>query len=157
DAPRPIHFIFHSGHVGSTLISRLIDEAPGVLGLREPATLRTLAAAHDKLGQDSPPLSPADYDTWLATQLRLWRRGYDDTRCVVLKTTSDTARVGHTLMNDAPEARALLLNVTPETYLAQALSARGSSDLQNKLPERQARLERLLGGYDQPRGEAQAI
>jgi len=32
----PLHFIFHSGHVGSTLLSRLLDELPGVLGLREP-------------------------------------------------------------------------------------------------------------------------
>src|SRR5665213_252959 len=27
----PLHFIFHTGHVGSTLLSRLVDEAGGVL------------------------------------------------------------------------------------------------------------------------------
>jgi hypothetical protein len=157
DAPRPIHFIFHIGHVGSTLLSRLIDEADGVLALREPATLRTLAAAHDQLAGSNPLLSAADYDTWLATQLRLWRRGYEKTRVVVLKTTSDTARIGHTLMNDAPAARAILLNVTPETYLAQALSAYGSSDLPKKLPERQARLMRLLGLYEDARSQAEIV
>src|SRR5689334_14599649 len=33
---RPLHFIFHTGHVGSTLLSRLIDETQVTLGLREP-------------------------------------------------------------------------------------------------------------------------
>src|SRR5262249_16814255 len=29
--PRPLHFIFHTGHVGSTLVSRLLDETGAVL------------------------------------------------------------------------------------------------------------------------------
>src|SRR5438270_4527632 len=36
-------WIFHIGHVGSTLVSRLIGELPGVLALREPRLLRDLA------------------------------------------------------------------------------------------------------------------
>ena len=36
-------FIFHIGHVGSTLLSRLLGRHSGVLALREPAILRTLA------------------------------------------------------------------------------------------------------------------
>src|SRR5215207_9307069 len=49
-APRPLHFIFHTGHVGSTLVSRLLDETGSVLGLREPLPLRVLAEAHALLG-----------------------------------------------------------------------------------------------------------
>src|SRR5438105_4764143 len=30
---RPLHFIFHTGHVGSTLVSRLLDETDAVLSL----------------------------------------------------------------------------------------------------------------------------
>ena len=33
---RPLHFIFHTGHVGSTLISRLLDDTGELLPLREP-------------------------------------------------------------------------------------------------------------------------
>src|SRR5688572_22289076 len=40
---RDVHYIFHIGHVGSTLISRLLGELPGILALREPLILRTLA------------------------------------------------------------------------------------------------------------------
>ena len=43
----PLHLILHAGHVGSTLLSRLVEEAGGVLGLREPLTLRALAEAND--------------------------------------------------------------------------------------------------------------
>ena len=49
----PIHFIFHSGHVGSTLLSRLLEEVPSQLGLREPLPLRSLAELHDRSRRDS--------------------------------------------------------------------------------------------------------
>ena len=58
---RPLHFIFHIGHAGSTLLSRLLDELGGVLPLREPLPLRTLAEAPDA--------------ERLKTFARLWRRG----------------------------------------------------------------------------------
>src|SRR5215831_12947593 len=47
---RPLHFIFHSGHVGSTLLSRMLDETGKVLSLREPLPLRTMAEAYDAAG-----------------------------------------------------------------------------------------------------------
>jgi len=43
--PRPVHFIFHIGHCGSTLTSRLLELAGGVFVLREPLVLRTLPQA----------------------------------------------------------------------------------------------------------------
>ncbi|HLO21554.1 MAG TPA: hypothetical protein VK192_13795, partial [Sphingomicrobium sp.] len=36
-------WIFHIGHVGSTLVSRLLGEIDGVLAIREPRLLRDLA------------------------------------------------------------------------------------------------------------------
>ena len=139
EAPRPIHFIFHAGHVGSTLLSRIIEEADGVLALREPPTLRTLATTHDALSPASK-----EFDIALATQLRLWRRGYDDTKCVVVKATSDTARIGERLMDEAPDARAILLNVGAEVHLAQTVSS-SLRDLRATGAERFKRLSRLLG------------
>ncbi len=47
---RPLHFVWHTGHVGSTLLSRLLGEVNGVLSLREPLPLRGLADAADALG-----------------------------------------------------------------------------------------------------------
>jgi hypothetical protein len=157
--PRPIHFIFHSGHVGSTLLSRLIEEADGVLALREPPTLRTLASAHDALSRAEPVLSSAQFDTWMATQVRLWQRGYEDTRCVIVKATSDTARIGLNLMQGAPEARALLLNLTAESYVSMALSAASLAELHAKVSERARRLAKMLGENEtiDSSGEAAAM
>ena len=67
---RPLHFIFHTGHVGSTLVSRLLDETGTVLSLREPLPLRTLAEVHDVLGQVDSLVSGEDFDLLLSMFLR---------------------------------------------------------------------------------------
>ena len=59
---KPLHFIFHTGHVGSTLLSRLLDESGCVLSLREPLPLRSLADAHDTLELPESLLSRRDFD-----------------------------------------------------------------------------------------------
>ena len=69
---RPVHFIFHTGHVGSTLVSRLLDETEAVLSLREPLPLRTLADTHDALGRADSLVSDAQFDLALATFTTLW-------------------------------------------------------------------------------------
>ncbi len=43
---KPLHFIFHIGHVGSTLLSRLLDDLGDVLSTRCGLFCRTFAAAH---------------------------------------------------------------------------------------------------------------
>jgi len=63
---RRLHFIFHAGHVGSTLLSRLLDEAEGVLSLREPLPLRTIAENFSEPRLD--------------LLLRLWERGFANTK-----------------------------------------------------------------------------
>src|SRR5262245_35315537 len=76
---RPLHFIFHTGHVGSTLLSRLLDESGCVLSLREPLPLRTLADASDVLGLPESLLSSADFEGLERALLQLWSRGYKST------------------------------------------------------------------------------
>jgi hypothetical protein len=43
EARRDARWIFHIGHVGSTLVARLLGELDGVLSVREPRLLRDLA------------------------------------------------------------------------------------------------------------------
>ena len=43
DARTDARWIFHIGHVGSTLIARLLGELDGVLAVREPRILRDVA------------------------------------------------------------------------------------------------------------------
>jgi len=41
----PMGWIFHIGHVGSTLVSRLIGDLPGTFAIREPRSLRDMFVA----------------------------------------------------------------------------------------------------------------
>jgi hypothetical protein len=135
---RPLHFIFHAGHVGSTLLSILLGEAGRVLALREPLALRNLADAHDA--------GDARADALLELFLKLWERGFNDTGCVILKATSTTERLAAKLLAARPDARAVMLNVTAETYLATMLAGENSAaDLNALGPERLHRLGRMLG------------
>lgn len=138
---RPLHFIFHTGHVGSTLLSRLLDETGSVLGLREPATLRTLAEAHDVLALPESLLAAPQFEALADMLLRFWSRGYPGTRAVVVKATSSAGRIAGTLLAAAPAARAVYLNLRPEPYLATLLGGANSAiDLRGHGPGRMRRL-----------------
>lgn len=140
-APRPLHLILHTGHVGSTLLSRLLDDLGGTLGLREPLPLRTLADAADMLASGDSLLSAAEFDTLVALCLRLWSRGYADTRQCVLKATSSACRVAPRLLAQQPSLRVAYLNLQAEPYLATLLAGENAlADLRGHGPERYRRL-----------------
>ena len=141
----PLHFIFHTGHVGSTLLSRLIDEAGGVLGLREPLPLRTLAEMQDRGTAAMPRV--------LATFLKLWGRGFPGTGAVVLKATSSSGRIAPALLDASPASKAVYLNLKPEPYLATLLAgANALVDLKGFEDERMRRIALLLGAGLKPPG-----
>ena len=146
---KPLHFIFHTGHVGSTLLSRLLDESGCVLSLREPLPLRTLADAHDVLELPESLLNPRDFDALEQALLNLWSRGYRDTHSVVLKATSSACRIAARLLERRDGAHAVYLNLAAEPYLATLLAGRNSGiDLRGHAPVRirqlQARIETPL-------------
>jgi hypothetical protein len=142
--PRPLHFIFHTGHVGSTLVSRLLDETGIVLPLREPLPLRSLAEAHDVLGRPESLLSESGFQSALEIMLRLWARGYDWTRAVVLKATSSAGRIAIPVLRSRPGSCAICLNLGAEAYVATLLAGRNSADdLRGHAPGRIRRLQAL--------------
>jgi len=139
---RPVHFIFHTGHVGSTLVSRLLDETGIVLSLREPLPLRTLAEAHDASGRTDALLSDEEFSRNTATLMRLWSRGYQATRSVVIKATSSAGRLATTLLSASEVSRAIYLNLRAEPYLATLLAGQNSpTDLRGHGAERMRRLQ----------------
>jgi len=151
---RPLHFIFHIGHVGSTLLSRLLDETGEVLSLREPLPLRTLAEAYDFAKDGVGP------DALLEIFLKLWSRGFSSTRAVVLKATSSAARLGQRLMAARSHARAVYLSVAAEAYIATLMAGPyAANDLNGFGPERLSRLNSILGDVAQPKtlGELAAM
>jgi hypothetical protein len=137
----PVHFIFHTGHVGSTLVSRLLDEVEGVLSLREPLPLRTLAEAAEVLGRPDSLLSEEQFTSASAIFMRLWGRGYAATRTVVVKATSTSGQMAAPLLAPQAESQAIYLNLHAEPYLATLLAGQNSPiDLRGHGPGRMRRL-----------------
>ena len=145
---RPVHFIFHTGHVGSTLLSRLLDETGELLPLREPLLLRAIADAREALGRPDSLLSEAQFQALLEMAARLWSRGYAGTRAVVVKATSSAGHLAPELLSSSPASRAVYLNLAAEPYLATLLGgANSTTDLRGHGP---GRMRRLLAGRRLP-------
>lgn len=143
-AQKPQHFIFHAGHVGSTLISRLLDDAGGVLGLREPLALRVLAAARSELDAPHSFLSEVQWTQLLSWHLACWGRGFPSTRTVVVKATSGASPCLSPILDQAADRRAIHLSLRPEAYIATLLSGANSAlDLRGQAQERMRRLSRF--------------
>lgn len=139
---KPLHFIFHTGHVGSTLLSRLLEESGCVLSLREPLPLRTLADARDVLHQPESLLNARDFDALEQVLLKLWSRGYPGTHTVVVKATSSACRIAAHLLERHDSARAVYLNLAAEPYLATLLAGKNSGiDLRGHGPVRIRQLQ----------------
>jgi hypothetical protein len=141
---KPLHFIFHTGHVGSTLVSRLLEECAPVLSLREPLPMHTLADLRDRA---KTALVPSEqYAQTLDLLHRLWRRGYAQTGAVVLKAPSATGRIATDLLLAIDGARATYLNVTAHVYVTTMLAGDASlADLRGYAQSRHKRLQARLG------------
>jgi hypothetical protein len=139
--PWPLHFIFQTGHVGSTLVSRLLDETGVVLPIREPLALRVIADAWEALPQPESLLGQEQFDALTGMMLRFWSRGYDWARAVIVKATSSAGHAAIPLLAAQPQSRANYMNLRAEPYLAALLAGANSlTDLRGHAPGRMRRL-----------------
>lgn len=118
-------WIFHIGHVGSTLVSRLLGEIGGVLAIREPRVLRDLAV--------TPPEVRGPY---LAAMAKLMSRTFapDETACI--KATSFASEIARELV--PPGERALFMYARPRQYIAGILAGENSTKELQLLTESRA-------------------
>lgn len=150
-AATPVHFIFHMGHTGSTLLSRLLDETGAVQPLREPLVLREWAEFRDRRDEAASLLSPGEIDAFMEVMLRLWARCRKGGQSAIVKATSTAARVGGLLMTARETARAVYLSMAPEPYMAAILAAPASLlDIRGHAGERIRRLTAHLGSAPKP-------
>jgi len=140
--PVACDYIFHIGHVGSTLLSRLLGTHPRVFSLREPLALRTFAQAH----ADPAPWTNAELARRMAVFLALYSRPWTADQRALVKATSLVGEIAGPLLGLAPASRALMMTVAPETYLATILAGPNSRvELRMAAPARLARLARRIG------------
>jgi hypothetical protein len=106
-------WIFHIGHVGSTLVSRLLGELHDVLAIREPRLLRDIA------------LSPAEVrGRYLAAVPKLMSRTFAGQEIAFIKATSFANELAPQLV-PAGE-RALFIYASSRNYIASILAGENS-------------------------------
>ena len=139
-------FIFHLGHTGSTLLSRLMGAHPSVLALREPLPLRALA--QQSLDVDAPesPWGPEGLEARTAAFVGLWSRTFTDDQLAVVKATSFASAMAERLLTRPSKPRAIVIYSRPEPYLATVLAGANTHlDIRASAADRLKRLHRAIG------------
>ena len=128
--------IFHIGHCGSTLLSRVLGTWPEMQSLREPMALRTLAAQWRTRGADEAWLSAEALDDVFDATWSALSRAPGDGRTLVKATSSCNALIEPFLLR-RPASRVVLLDMPLRPYLATLLKSPGSmTDALAAAPER---------------------
>lgn len=125
------HYIFHIGHVGSTLLSRLIGASPGFFSLREPAILREIAT------RPKPGGGGSSLEVLLPLLCRTWR----PEQRALIKATSFVSELAEPILRTDETAAAIFMFTRPVTYLCGILA--GSNSRREARILAPARLERL--------------
>ena len=110
---RDARWIFHIGHVGSTLVARLLGEINGVLCIREPRILRDVAV-----------LDPSERQALMPAIQRLLSRTFAKGETALVKATSFVSEIAPELVPEGE--RALFLFEAPRTYIESILAGENS-------------------------------
>jgi hypothetical protein len=119
-------YIFHIGHVGSTLLSRLLGRHPALFALREPAILRTLAQMRSEPETMPRRWSAEESDARLSVFLKLWSRTFRPDQRALIKATSFASELAAQILQRSAKPKAIFMFVSPENYLATILGAENS-------------------------------
>ena len=139
----PAHYVFHIGHCGSTLISRLLGEL-GIAQLREPLPLRTLAEVQADLDACESRWSRGTFAARLSLIAALFDRG-DGPRAV--KATSFCNDLAPALLETDSARCATVVYTRLRPYVANVLAGPNSRlDLLAAAPQRLKRLAARAGG-----------
>lgn len=144
-ARRDVQYIFHIGHVGSTLVSRLLGELPQVLAVREPLILRTFSEMLAERGRAEALWDPESIPGRLDVLTALLSRTFRPEQRALVKATSFVSGIAGDLVR--PGSRALFLYTRPERYFETILAGPNSrQELAMTARERLKRLHRAVGG-----------
>jgi len=150
-------FLFHIGHVGSTLLARLIGEHPAFFALREPALLRALAETHTPHHGSAAPTPALPLDVALPLLARTWRA---DQRAVV-KATSYVSEIADDILAASREPAAVFVFAEPLAYLRGIFGGPNSRvEARSLAAARRRRLVRRLDPapwHSDPRSEGELI
>jgi hypothetical protein len=129
-------WIFHIGHVGSTLVSRLLGELDNVLAVREPRLLRDVALC-----------PPEIRDRYISPVPKLMSRTFAEEEVACVKATSWVSEIAPELVSTGE--RALFMFATPRNYIASILAGENSVKEMRVLADTRAeRMSSRVGGLE---------
>lgn len=139
-------FIFHIGHVGSTLLSRLIGAHAEAFSLREPLVLRGFAQLRATPQIPGAGWNDREYASRLGGCVKLLSRTYEARQISIIKATSFVSELAAELLIRASLPKAVFMFVSPEIYLATMFGGAVSRQEAAMLaPSRLRRLQRRVG------------
>ena len=116
------HYIFISAFCCSTLLARLLDEAPNCLVLREPGILGQLAMVRYRPGTpEASAEREKDWRTWAGLGLRLLTRTFEPSQTVIVKAADVCNTMGDVILADDPRSKGVLLSVGLRTFILSVL------------------------------------
>ena len=135
-------WIFHIGHVGSTLLSRLLGEIESVLAIREPRLLRDLALSPETVRHQ-----------YIAPTTKLMSRTFSESEFACVKATSFVSEIAPQIV--PPGERALFMYATPRNYISGILAGENSvKELEVLAPSRAQRIAGRVPSMGRPRSQA---
>ncbi len=123
-------WVFHIGHVGSTLVARMLGELEGVLSVREPRILRDLALLD---ADRHPAMAP--------TVSALCSRSFAPAQQALVKATSFVSEIAPLLV--PPGQRAIFMYAGARSYVETILAGENSVKELHALHD--YRLQRMAG------------
>jgi len=148
ESRRDAQYIFHIGHVGSTLISRMLGELDSVFALREPLLLRSFAEMRPDVSTARIPMLQA-----------LLSRTFTPSQRALVKATSFTSEIADRVLPEG--SRALLLYADPRRYIESILAGDNSRrELRMLEPSRAQRIASRVPALATPeaaRSEARLV
>lgn len=143
-APGSAHFIFHVGHCGSTLLSRLLAEDSGLLPLREPLSLRSLAEQGRLLHTPEAVVGRPEWQSLMELLLRLLGRTYRADQRALIKPSSNCNNLMGPALASVPGHKAIFLYLNLRSYLASVLRPQSRGALHAFAKERAFDLRHLM-------------
>jgi hypothetical protein len=115
-------WIFHVGHCGSTLLSKALALNPGLFSLREPLPLRDLTSFWLDRKDPWAQASEGGLNNRTAMMRALWARTPAAGQQAIVKATSFCAPLAEHFLTRNSDDKAVMLAVSPETYVASLAS-----------------------------------
>lgn len=141
-----LHYIFHIGHVGSTLISRLLGECPEVLAVREPAILRQFAETFVTDPNFNSQGTSENFESRLSEVQNWLSRSFQPEQKVMIKASSFVSPLAEKLLEN--DDKAVFLYTSLDRYLQTILAGQASIQEADALADvRLLRLNRIFDDY----------